>query len=126
MPEKKDSESARDVITLIAAQVKQLYAQSWTGMFGAQASALLLPIALWGVVAWERLAIWLSLYSIIQIPRNLLVWNFKKRKPAEEDMPTWGLWFSVLTIASEWCGALPGSSFSLKRPEPTNFSSLSS
>ena len=106
--EKKDREPARDESRLIAAQVRQIYAQSRTGLFGAQASALLLPLALWNVVPWERLVIWVALYFGIQIPRNLLVWNVTKDEPSDEDMPRLGRWFSLLTIAAGMAWGLAG------------------
>lgn len=87
-----------DRLQLRAAQVKYLYSQGRMGVIGAQVSALILPIALWGTIPGWHLAVWLACYFAVQIIRNRLLGSFPDGR--DEDIIIWGKRFSALTVLS--------------------------
>lgn len=96
---------ARDVFS---AQVRQLYAQSWVGWFGALLGAIVLTGVLWNEVPRQRLTVWLSVYAGIQLARYWLASSFKKANLDEGAIAVWHMRMSALTIASGFCWGMAG------------------
>lgn len=103
-----EASAPADSVRVHAAQVRQLYTQSRSGLIGAQVSALLLPVALWNVVPWQHLLAWLGCYFIIQVPRNLLVFAFNRAEIRDDHMKVWGRRFAVVTFFSGLIWGLSG------------------
>ncbi len=82
-----------------AAQVRQLYVQSRAGILWALVSVIIVAIALTGEASHVNIAIWVSVYLLIQAYRYYLEINFPKLESPEEIIK-WGRNFSFLTIAS--------------------------
>jgi len=91
--------SGSESLELQVAQVRQLYAQSRAGILWALVSVFLVAIALTGEVPHVNIAIWVSVYLVIQAYRYYLGLNFSKLESPEETIK-WGQTFSFLTIAS--------------------------
>jgi PAS domain S-box-containing protein len=87
-------------VELYAAQVRQLYSQSVPGLIGAQLSALVLMFALWRTVPHWQLLIWLAVYFVLQVIRNLLVARFRRLSLSGTEAIQWGLRFVWVTVAS--------------------------
>ncbi|MBM4326733.1 MAG: PAS domain S-box protein [Deltaproteobacteria bacterium] len=85
---------------LYAAQVRQVYSQSVPGLIAAQLSALLLMAVLWRTVPHWQLLVWLAAYFVLQVIRNLLVWQFRRVSPSGEKAIPWGPRFVWVTVAS--------------------------
>ncbi len=93
-------ESCTPTNRLLAAQSRQLFEQSRSGLVGALVSALLLPVGLWGVVPAAHLLIWLGIYVLFQVPRHLLTVTFPRVSSSEAHAISWAKKFSALTILS--------------------------
>jgi len=91
--------SGTESLEFRVAQVRQLYAQSRAGILWALLSVFLVAIALTGEVPHVNIAIWVSVYLVIQAYRYYLGLNFSKLESPEETIK-WGQTFSFLTIAS--------------------------
>ncbi|MGB6067443.1 MAG: sensor histidine kinase [Desulfomonilaceae bacterium] len=91
--------SAKKSLELRVAQIRQLYAQSRTGILWALVSVFIVAIVLRGEVAWARIAAWVLVYLLIQVYRYYLEHNFLKLN-APERIVKWGRNFSFSTIAS--------------------------
>src|SRR5208283_5033124 len=91
--------SGTESLEFRVAQVRQLYAQSRAGILWALVSVIIVALALTGQVSHVNIAIWVSVYLLIQAYRYYLGINFPKLVSPEETIK-WGRNFSFLTIAS--------------------------
>lgn len=95
-------------VRIRAAQISQLYSQSLPGLIGALLSAVILAASLRQVVPWSHLLIWLSCYTVAQLPRYGLMAAFYKTRPTGSAAFVWGKWFGVTTVASGLIWGLAG------------------
>lgn len=93
-------ESSSDSTEVRAALVGQLYSHSRTGLIGAHAGALILTWILWSQVEHWRLILWLTCYTLLQIPRHVFVIIFHRWAPPDDAILFWGHWFVALTVLS--------------------------
>ncbi len=91
--------SVTESLEFRVAQVRQLYAQSRAGILWALASVFVVAIGLSGEVSHVNIAIWVSVYLLIQAYRYYLGINFSKLESPDETIK-WGRNFSFSTIAS--------------------------
>src|SRR5208283_6047078 len=70
--------SGTESLEFRVAQVRQLYAQSRTGIRWALASVIIVAIGLSGEVSHVNIGIWVSAYLLIQAYRHYLGINFPK------------------------------------------------
>jgi hypothetical protein len=91
--------SGSESLEFRVAQVRQIYAQSRAGILWALVSVFIVAIALTGQVSHVSIAIWVSVYLLIQAYRYYLGINFPKLE-SPEAIIKWGRNFSFLTIAS--------------------------
>jgi two-component sensor histidine kinase len=91
--------SGSESLEFRVAQVRQLYAQSRAGILWALVSVFIVAIALTGQVSHVNIAVWVSVYLLIQAYRYYLEMNFPKLE-SPEAIIKWGRNFSFLTIAS--------------------------
>ncbi len=70
---------------LLAAQTRQLFAQSWTGSVGAAFGAVFLTVALWSEVSHVRLLTWSATYLALLCARMLFMRDFLREERTDED-----------------------------------------
>ena len=99
--EKGDAkESGAINLKVQAAQITQLYKQTWTGLTGTIAVALAVCIILWQVIPRWELLLWTGALVVVSAGRGLLAFNFQRRSPSISDIHSWGILHVVGTVAS--------------------------
>ncbi|MCW8932443.1 MAG: GGDEF domain-containing protein [Gammaproteobacteria bacterium] len=107
MKEWEVQENPNVVIKVWEAQIKQLYKQSWIGLVGVFVVAISICIALWQLVPSWKLALWMSIFTLITFLRAYLIVAFQRKAPAGIDIRKWAKWHVFGTSASGLMWALP-------------------
>ncbi len=82
------------------ARVQQFYNLAVPGVHGAFLSIFVVAWALTPVFSFSSLAIWVVIYSLVQIPRYFLIFNFEQMVLDRSDPSGWALKFTIVTIIS--------------------------
>ncbi len=85
---------------LRVALVAQLFNQVRPGMLWSLFAAFFLAVCLWGEVDHRKIATWLTLFVLVQIPRHVLVGRFHKVQPQGRAVLWWGMLFSAGAVAT--------------------------
>lgn len=114
-----DGDASQDIsstedLAFRACLVRQLYAQSRTGIVGALVSTFVVALAIREHVDNSWLVAWLAVYLAVQVPRFYLAGSFPGAGPSDRDIVRWETRFSVLTILS---GLLWGSTAIIAFPK---------
>ncbi len=97
---REESNSKNDLSKLRAAQVRQLYSQVLPGMYGASVASAVMTAAFWNVVPHWRLFTWFGCFVAVQIPRHLLLWEFRKTSLDDAETIRSGRWFALGSAAT--------------------------
>ena len=89
-----------------AKQLELLYSQNHLAALSTAIAGLLLSWILWEVVDHQRILIWIGVLLAASIGRVLLVWQFRRIKPADEDSRKWRNFIFVVAVVF---GAIWGS-----------------
>ncbi|MGC8660020.1 MAG: PAS domain S-box protein, partial [Desulfomonilaceae bacterium] len=100
--EKANSAPLSNQERLRAAQISQIYNQSYLGGFGASVGAVIFAGAMWHAQPRLGLIVWALVYCIHFAFHRYLVIRFRKVQPAGRDIFKWGLWHRGTTS----CGGL--------------------
>ena len=87
---------------------KQLYSRGRQGFIGALLGAIVLTVALWGVVTQSRLILWLAGYVLASLPKQTLIISYQRSSPPSEHVIWWEKWFVVLTFTAALSWGLAG------------------
>ena len=87
-------------VELRSAQIAQLYSQVYTGMIAAIVAACALAALLWNSVPRERLLLWIAVFLVVQIPRQLLLQRFHRKQPKGAELLPWGSWFLAGSVTT--------------------------
>ncbi len=91
-----------------AAQIRQLYLQTYPGLIAVIAVSVIMVVALRNFVSLFSLGLWLFSYMLVQIPRHLLIRRFYRKAPDDDGIFAWGRWFAVSTFMSGVIWGLAG------------------
>ena len=83
---------------ILAAQVRQLFAQALPGMYGAVIASIALAAVLWNATSQPLMIAWLSIFLVVQVFRHELLSRFRKSDPTDESAVVWGRWFLVGSV----------------------------
>jgi PAS domain S-box-containing protein len=96
----RSGSDTRGMFDLRPALIRQLFAQSRSGVIASWASAVILVVMLWPVAPHEHLLIWIGLYSLAQLPRQRQIYRFDPRSISDARIGREGALFSLFTVTS--------------------------
>jgi hypothetical protein len=100
-------ESSDIVLKVREAQIRQLYAQTWSGLAGIMIIMLPICVVLWDVVPQWKLLLWAGVLVLLSITRGFLTAAFQRKAPSGPDINRWARLHVIGTISSGLMWALP-------------------
>lgn len=85
---------------IYADQLRTVYFNFVPALLGTSLGAILLVALQWNVSDYRALLAWLIIFLVINSIRGLLVYQFKKNDPDEQQCQIWGKWFIYSSISA--------------------------
>lgn len=89
-----------------ARQVRTLFGSFTYAIAGSFLGALFLMALQWNIVDRNKMLLWFALFSIFQIARAILIYQFNKQQPDDDACAIWGRGFSYSTLTAGLIWAL--------------------
>lgn len=101
------NESADITIKARAAQIQQLYEQTWIGLTGIVINVFLVSLILWEVIPRWKLLLWSGVLLLVTFARSILTLFFHRNSPSGPEIYHWARLHVAGTAASGVMWALP-------------------